>query len=72
MSAPEFVHDDLVKLANGQIGKVKEVHQAEDMYVYRVQLCDHPTEQLDVPEAGLELVKIANDDETGFAIRYIT
>jgi hypothetical protein len=25
-----------------------------------------------VPEADLELVKIANDDETGFHIRYIS
>jgi hypothetical protein len=73
MSTPRFIHDDIVKLTGtGQIGTVKEVHQNGSAYVYGVQLRTHSSERIDVPEAELELVKVANDDETGFHIRYVT
>jgi hypothetical protein len=73
MSTPRFVHDDIVKLTQtGQTGTVKEVHQIGDAYVYAVELRTDVCEHINVPEANLELVKIANDDETGFHIRYIT
>jgi hypothetical protein len=73
MSTPRFVHDDVVKLIEtGQIGTVKEVHQIGAGYVYGVQLRTDAAEHVNTPEAELELVKIANDDETGFTIRYIT
>jgi hypothetical protein len=72
MSAPKFLHDDLVKVRTGQVGTVTEVHQTRESYVYRLQLRTAAAEEIDVPESELQLVKIANDDETGFAIRYIT
>jgi hypothetical protein len=73
MSTPKFVHDDTVKLTEtGQIGTVKEVHQNGNQYLYGVKLRTDACENIDVPEAELELVKIANDDETGFHIRYVT
>jgi hypothetical protein len=72
MSTPKFLHDDLVTIPTGQVGTVKEVHEIEGTFVYKVQLRTQATEQFDVPETELALVKIANDDETGFAIRYIS
>jgi hypothetical protein len=73
MSTHKFVHDDLVKVTpTGQIGTVKEVHQVENGYLYGVQVRDAAAEHIHVPEAELELVKIANADETGFHMRYIT
>jgi len=73
MSTPRFVHDDIVTLAEtGQIGTVKEVHQTSGGFVYGVQLKTAACEAVNVPEAKLELVKIANEDETGLHIRYIT
>ena len=72
MSTPRFIHDDIVRLATGQIGTVKEVHQTGSAYVYGIQLKTAACETVNVPEAELELVKIANEDETGLHIRYIT
>jgi hypothetical protein len=72
MSRPRFIHDDIVRLTTGQIGTVKEVHQNGNDYVYGVQLRTEGCEHIDVPEADLELVKIANGDETVFHIRYIS
>jgi hypothetical protein len=72
MSTPRFVHDDIVRLTTGQIGTVKEVHQNGNDYVYGVQLRTETGEHINVPQADLELIKIANSDETGFHIRYIS
>jgi hypothetical protein len=72
MAAPRFIHDDVVQVKTGAIGTVKEVHQRVSGYIYGVQLRTDAGEQIDVPEAELELVKIANSDETGFHLRYIT
>jgi len=73
MSTPRFVHDDIVTLTEtAQIGTVKEVHQTGGEYVYGIQLKTAACETVNVPEAELELVKIANEDETGLHIRYIT
>jgi hypothetical protein len=73
MSTPRFVHDDIVTLTEtGQIGAVKEVHQTGSVYVYGIQLKTAACETVNVPEAELELVKIANEDETGLHIRYIS
>jgi hypothetical protein len=73
MNAPRFVHDDIVKVVRrGQIGTVKEVHQIENGFVYAVHLRTDAGEMIDVAEEELALLKIANSDETGFAIRYIT
>jgi hypothetical protein len=73
MSTPRFVHDDIVTVTEtGQIGTVKEVHQAGSAYVYGILLKRGARETVNVPEAELELVKIANEDETGLHIRYIT
>jgi hypothetical protein len=73
MSTPRFVHDDIVTVTEtGQIGTVKEVHQAGSAYVYGILLKTAARETVNVPEAELELVKIANEDETGLHIRYIT
>jgi hypothetical protein len=72
MSTPRFVHDDIVRLTTGQIGTVKEVHQNGNDYVYGVQLRTEACEHINVAEADLALVKIANADETGFHIRYIS
>ena len=51
---------------------VMEVHQIGDGYVYGIQLRTDPARYVEVPEAELELLKIANADETGLPIRYIT
>lgn len=73
MSAPRFVHEDIVKVvATDQVGSVMEVHQTGDTYVYGIQLRMDPPRHIDVPEAELQLLKIANADETGLHIRYIT
>jgi hypothetical protein len=72
MSAPKFVHDDIVTVKAGQIGTVKEVHRSGTGYVYGVQLRTPTALQIDVAEDELQLVKIANAGETGFAIRYIS
>jgi hypothetical protein len=68
----KFAHDDVVKvIETGETGIIKSFHEDESGYVYGVQLAGRPTETT-VPEDALELVKIANDDETGFAVRYIS
>jgi hypothetical protein len=72
MSSPKFVHDDIVQVKAGPIGTVKEVHQSGNGYIYGVQLRTDAAVQIEVPEDELQLVKIANEDETGFAIRYIS
>jgi hypothetical protein len=73
MSAPSLIHDDMVRvIPTGQVGTVMEVHQIGDGYVYGVQLRTEPTRYVEVPEAELELLKLANADETGLHIRYIT
>jgi hypothetical protein len=73
MSSPRFVHDDIVKLVRrGEIGTVREVHQTGNGFVYAVHLRTNAGEMIDVAEEELDLLKIANNDETGFAIRYIT
>jgi hypothetical protein len=69
----KFAHDDVVKvIETGETGIVKSFHEDENGYVYGVQLGSGPTTLTTVPEDALELVKIANDDETGFAVRYIS
>lgn len=66
------MHDDIVKvIKSGETGTVKEVRQSDQGYIYGVKLSTAGG-QIDVAEDELELVKIANDDETGFAIRYIS
>jgi hypothetical protein len=73
MNAPRFVHDDIVRVVQrGQIGTVMEIHQTGNGYVYAVHLRTDAGELIDVAEEELALLKIANSDETGFAIRYIT
>ncbi len=73
MGAPKFIHDDIVTLTEtGQVGTVKEVHEAGSAYVYGLELKTAACETVSVPEAGLALVKIANEDETGIHIRYIS
>jgi hypothetical protein len=73
MNAPRFVHDDIVRVVRrGQIGTIKEVHQTGTGFVYAVHLRTDAGEMIDVAEEELALLKIANSDETGFAIRYIT
>jgi hypothetical protein len=72
MDTPKFVHGDTVKLAEtGQLGTVSSVHQTGNQAVYSVRL-KTTAGLIEVPEGDLELVKIANDDETGLHIRYIT
>jgi hypothetical protein len=73
MSTPtRFAHDDVVTItATGETGAVKGVRQAHDGYIYQVQL-EENAKMVDVPDDGLKLVTIANDHETGFAIRYIS
>lgn len=58
----KFAHDDVVKV----------IETGETGFVYGVQLGGGPATETAVPEDALELVKIANDDETGFAVRYIS
>jgi ribosomal 30S subunit maturation factor RimM len=72
MTGPRFVHDDIVRLVHDQIGTVKEVHQTDTGYLYVIQLRTDTAQYIEVPEAELELLKIANADETGLHIRYIT
>jgi hypothetical protein len=73
MNAPRFVHDDIVKVVRrGEIGTIKEVHQTGSGFVYAVHLRTDTGEVIDVAEEELALLKIANSEETGFAIRYIT
>jgi hypothetical protein len=69
----KFAHDDIVKvIETGETGIVKSCHEDENGYAYGVQLGIGPAAETAVPEDALELVKIANDDETGFAVRYIS
>jgi hypothetical protein len=69
----KFAHDDLVRvIKTDQTGTVKGVREANHAYVYQVQLGETESTEIDVPEEGLELVKKANDNETGFHIRYIS
>jgi hypothetical protein len=69
----KLAHDDIVKvIKTGETGIVKSFHEDENGYVYGVQLGGGPATETAVPEDALELVKIANDDETGFAVRYIS
>ena len=73
MNAPRFVHDDIVRVVQrGQIGTVKAIHQTGNGYVYGVHLRTDAGELIDVAEEELALLKLANSDETGFSIRYIT
>ncbi len=73
MNQQKFVHDDLVRMTDtGLEGTVKDVHQGENEYFYTVEVKDSTHARVDIPENGLELVKIANDDETGFHIRYVS
>jgi hypothetical protein len=59
-------------IQTGQIGTVKEVRQTAKGYVYGIQLRADAGGHVEVPEGEMELTKIANDDETGFHIRYIS
>ncbi len=69
----KFARDDIVKvIKTGETGIVKSFHEDENGYVYGVQLGGAPAIETAVPEDAVELVKIANDDETGFAVRYIS
>jgi hypothetical protein len=69
----KFAHDDIVKVIDtGETGIVKSFQEDGNGYVYGVQLGGGPATETAVPEDALELVKIANDDETGFAVRYIS
>jgi hypothetical protein len=74
MSIPgKFAHGDLVKvISTGETGTVKVLRESEHRYVYGVQLSEETATETNIPEDELELVKKANDDETGFAIRYIS
>jgi hypothetical protein len=68
-----FGHDDLVRvIKTDEKGTVKGVRQANHGYVYQVQLGEIEGTEIELPEEGLELVTKANDDETGFHIRYIS
>jgi ribosomal 30S subunit maturation factor RimM len=73
MSTPRFVHEDIVKVvATDQVGSIMEVHETGDTYVYGVQPRTASPRRIEVPEAELQLLKIANADETGLHFRYIT
>jgi hypothetical protein len=73
MKTAKFVHNDTVKVTGtGQIGTVNEVRQIANGNLYSVKLSEDECSHIYVPEAELELVKIANDDETGLRVRYIT
>ena len=73
MSAPKFVHDDIVTLVRkDKIGTVREVHQTASGYAYSIELRTNAGEIIDAAEDELALLKIANNDEFGFALRYIT
>jgi hypothetical protein len=69
----KFVRDDIVKvIETGETGIVKNFHHDENGSIYGVQLGGSPATETALPEAALELVKSAHDDETGFAVRYIS
>ena len=69
----KFVHGDIVKvIPTGETGTVRGVRESDNRYVYGVQLGENAATETEVAEDTLELVKKANDDETGFAIRYIS
>ncbi len=69
----KFAHDDIVKvIETGETGIIKSVHDDENGHVYGVQFAKEPATETAVPENALELVKIANEAETGFHIRYIS
>ena len=71
-ASTKFAHDDTVTIIEtGETGRVKGVRQEKEGYVYQVQVSES-AQQVDVPEDGLKLLKIANDQEKGFAIRYIS
>jgi hypothetical protein len=73
MGTPKFVQGDTVKLSGtGQLGTISSVHQTGNRNVYSVKLGTQSGEHTEAIEADLELVKVANDDETGLHIRYIT
>ena len=73
MSKPRFLHEDIVKVVTtGQVGTVMEVHQTGDKYVYGIQLRTDPPRHIEMAEAELELLRVANADETGLHFRYIT
>jgi hypothetical protein len=69
----KFAYDDIVKvIETGETGIVKSFHEDEKGAVYGVQLGGEPATESVVPEDALELVKIANEGETGFDLRYIS
>ena len=73
MRESRFAHDDIVRLVHeDQIGNVKEVRQTNTGYLYVIRLRTDTAQNIEVPDAELELLKIANADETGLHIRYIT
>jgi len=74
MSTPrKYAHDDTVRIIEtDEIGVVKSFHQDETGYTYGIQLDQEPATEISVREDALELVKIANDGETGFAVSYIS
>ena len=59
-------------IETGETEIVKSIHQDGDGFVYGVQLGRGSATETALSEDALELVKIANDDETGFAVRYIS
>jgi hypothetical protein len=72
-TSSKFAQGDVVKvIETGELGIVKSFHRDENGFVYGVQLGRGPAIETAMPEDALELVKTANDDETGFAVRYIS
>ena len=74
MSLQKYAYGDVVKVTStSQTGTVKAVAHNGSHHVYRVQLNTEPAEAVELPEAELELIRLANADETGFEPdRYIT
>jgi hypothetical protein len=73
MNQPRFLHHDIVRLAGQEeLGTVKEVAMVDHHFVYQVQVGNNSDGTRTIPESDLELVKIANNEETGFALRYIS
>jgi hypothetical protein len=69
----KFAHNDIVKIiSSGDTGTATTSRENESGYVYTVQLTHDPAMKIDALEDGIELVKRANEDETGLAIRYIS
>jgi hypothetical protein len=69
----KFAHDDTVKLiATDETGTIKSFHEEDGGFVYGVRLGANPAAEIRAREEELALVKIANDGETGFAVRYIS